>query len=483
MDATDVGPGPTPGAPPPPGSPTGGPGPRRLRRRPDEGHIAGVCAGVAEYFNVDPVIVRIAAVVLAFSGPGLGAYILAWIFVPAAHGPVPHGASQAPIDRKDRGTQIFGIVLLALAVSLIWGDWWSPARRWMFPIGLIALGAWLLLRRDRDDEDEVASPVPPSPAWTGGGWATAVSTPVSEPDASDDDTTTVATDPLDGDARTLDDPSAAEPTDEDVTMVVDDPTTTQPLDGAATDGPPRPPWDVPPPPIPPEPPNGLHDSHGWHGWHGPNGRRSRRRRILGPIVFGTLLIWAGVAWLAGLSVETSLAGGLLIIGTGFILGSFVGGSRSLILPALIVGAALCVTAAVDIPLNGPIGDQRWAPQTIDDLEGRYEVSIGEGTLDLTSVELASDDRIALEASVGIGHLVLLVSDDVTVEVATKVGAGESKVLGLTQNGVGISADQRDEAGSDSGTFVLDLQVGMGQIEVRREAGPTTTTTTTTRELG
>lgn len=481
MDApTDVGPGPTPGAPPPPGSPTGGPGPRRLRRRPDEGPIGGVCAGVAEYFNVDPVIVRIAAVVLAFSGPGLGAYILAWIFVPAADGPIPHGAPQAPIDRKDRGTQIFGIVLLALAVSVIWGDWWSPARRWMFPIGLIALGGWLLLRRDRDEDDDAAAPwvppvppVPPAPAWESGGTTAGVSTPVSVPDG---DTTTRSDDPADGDATTVDDPSAPEPAD-DVTSVFDDPTTTQPLDGDAADGPPRAPWDVPAVPGPPEPPQGV---HGWHGWHGPNGRRSRRRRIVGPIVFGALLIWAGVAWLAGLSVETSLAGGLLIIGTGFILGSFVGGSRWLILPALVVGGALCLTAAVDIPLNGPIGEQRWAPQTIDDLDGRYEVSIGEGTLDLTAVELASDDRIGLKASVGIGHLVLLVSEDVTVEVATEVGAGESKILGLTQNGVGISADQRDEAAPDSGTFVLDLQVGMGQIEVHRVSSPTTSTT---RELG
>ena len=149
MDApTDVGPGPTPGAPRLP-VPHRGPGPRRLRRRPDEGHIAGVCAGVAEYFNVDPVIVRIAAVVLAFSGPGICAYMLAWIFVPEAHGPIPYGAPQAPIDRKDRGTQIFGIVLLVLAVSVIWGDWWSPARRWLFPLGLMRLGGWLLLRRDR----------------------------------------------------------------------------------------------------------------------------------------------------------------------------------------------------------------------------------------------------------------------------------------------------------------------------------------------
>ncbi|MGQ0832286.1 MAG: PspC domain-containing protein, partial [Microthrixaceae bacterium] len=66
---------PTPAAPPPP---FGTRRPRELRRRPDEGHIAGVCAGVAEYFNIDPVIVRIATVVLAFSGTGLFAYLLAW---------------------------------------------------------------------------------------------------------------------------------------------------------------------------------------------------------------------------------------------------------------------------------------------------------------------------------------------------------------------------------------------------------------------
>jgi len=94
------------------------PGPRQLRRRPDDGHIAGVCAGVAEYFNVDPVIVRIAAVVLLFSGPGAFAYVLAWIFVPAADGPAVHDGTRSPIDRKDRGTQVFGIVLIVLAMSV-----------------------------------------------------------------------------------------------------------------------------------------------------------------------------------------------------------------------------------------------------------------------------------------------------------------------------------------------------------------------------
>src|SRR3546814_17791727 len=87
------------------------------------------------------------AVVPLVSGAGCGAYILAWIFVPEARSDAPIVAPTEPADAKDRGMQIFGIVLLALAVSVLWGDWWSPSRRWLFPVGLMALGAWLLLRR------------------------------------------------------------------------------------------------------------------------------------------------------------------------------------------------------------------------------------------------------------------------------------------------------------------------------------------------
>lgn len=440
MDApTDAAPTPLP-----PGPPAGRPGPRRLRRRPDDGHIGGVCAGVAEYFNVDPVIVRIAAVVLAFSGPGVFAYILAWIFVPEAQGPVPYGARQAPIDRKDRGTQIFGIVLLALALSVLWGDWWSPARRWLFPIGLMALGAWLLLRGDKEDDPSPfaspAPPVPPAPAWAWGATPTDVT-------ASTD-----VTEPID-----------ADPTSGDPIATLDDPTSTQLIDGgdASGGGPPLAPRDVPPPPVPPAPP-----------------ASARRRRVLGPIVFGALIVWTGLAFLTDVSIETGLAVGLLIIGIGFVLGSFVGGSRALILPALVVGGALAVTTVVDIPLHGPIGEQQWAPQSAADIDGRYEVSIGEGTLDLTAVELAAGNRIGLEASVGVGHLVVLVPRDVALEVVTEVGVGESQVLDLQQNGVGVTTDQQDGGNASKGTLVLDLQVGMGQVEVRRVGGATTSTTRT-----
>jgi phage shock protein C len=52
----------------------------RLMRDTEHKKIAGVCAGLARYFDVDPVLVRLVFLVLAFStGIGFIAYIVAWI--------------------------------------------------------------------------------------------------------------------------------------------------------------------------------------------------------------------------------------------------------------------------------------------------------------------------------------------------------------------------------------------------------------------
>jgi phage shock protein C len=55
---------------------------KKLRRSSDK-MLAGVCAGVAEYFGIDPVIVRIVFVLLALAGgPGILLYIILWIVMP-----------------------------------------------------------------------------------------------------------------------------------------------------------------------------------------------------------------------------------------------------------------------------------------------------------------------------------------------------------------------------------------------------------------
>ena len=45
--------------------------------------ICGVCGGIAEYFDIDPTIVRLVAVVLVFGwGSGLIAYLVGAIIIP-----------------------------------------------------------------------------------------------------------------------------------------------------------------------------------------------------------------------------------------------------------------------------------------------------------------------------------------------------------------------------------------------------------------
>lgn len=56
---------------------------KRLYRSRTDKKIAGVAGGLAEYFSVDPTLVRVALVLLTiFGGGGLLAYLLMWIIVP-----------------------------------------------------------------------------------------------------------------------------------------------------------------------------------------------------------------------------------------------------------------------------------------------------------------------------------------------------------------------------------------------------------------
>lgn len=72
---------------------------KRLYRSESERMIAGVCGGIAEYFDIDPVIVRLIAVALIFvQGIGLLAYLIAWIVIPEA----PNGK-----DKKISGKKLY----------------------------------------------------------------------------------------------------------------------------------------------------------------------------------------------------------------------------------------------------------------------------------------------------------------------------------------------------------------------------------------
>jgi len=60
------------------------PGPRRLTRSTDDAMIAGVCAGVADYFGLDVNLVRVLTVIGVIVGFGsvAVAYVAAWLLMP-----------------------------------------------------------------------------------------------------------------------------------------------------------------------------------------------------------------------------------------------------------------------------------------------------------------------------------------------------------------------------------------------------------------
>jgi len=58
---------------------------KKLERYPKRGMLGGVAYGIGEYFDTDPVLIRILFLVFAFMiGGGLLAYLICWLVMPVA---------------------------------------------------------------------------------------------------------------------------------------------------------------------------------------------------------------------------------------------------------------------------------------------------------------------------------------------------------------------------------------------------------------
>lgn len=122
---------------------------------------------------------------------------------------------------------------------------------------------------------------------------------------------------------------------------------------------------------------------------------------------------------------------------------------------LLVAAIAAVAVAFawfDVSLSDGVGDRTYAPATIDGGRRSYELGIGDLRVDLSSLELRSDVRVA--ARLGIGELTVVVPPDVRVVVDTHVKAGD--VTGLDSTG-----------GSSTATLFVTARVGAGHIDVVR----------------
>ena len=412
--------------------PTGSAGPRvdrdqvrdlgRLRRSVTDRKVAGVAGGLGRHLDVDPLILRVAFVVLVFfGGAGLILYGACWLLVPE------DGAARAPFNLDERSRSVALIIVGVLAaLALIgdsWGAFWFP-----WPLAIVALIALWLLTRNNPPH-----PVPPVPPYQAPPQAQSpAQAPSSAQPYQQPYQQSYQQSYQQGYAQTYR-PAAQAPA--------------QPAYYAP------PPAYVPPATYVPRPPN------------------PRKR---GPILFWfTLALIAlaegilGMVDLAGVGVADSAypALAVAICGLMLVVGAFFGRAGGIIMAGLIATVVLTGTMAAD---RWDTNDVTETPQVAAELDNRYWLGAGEQLIDLREIaDVARLDGRTLEVDGGIGHIEIILPEGLTAIVHADVdGPGSIKVFDVEHGGIDTTVNSSDGSQTDP-RITIDTQLGVGQIEVHR----------------
>ncbi|MFJ5261383.1 PspC domain-containing protein [Streptomyces sp. NPDC088387] len=426
----------------------GGPGaPHRFRRDRQHKMLAGVCAGLGRQCDIDPVIFRITLAVLsATGGIGLIFYGFAWLFVPYADdeenevrklltGRVD-GQALAAVLFALVGCGVFltmmnngGVLAFAvvLSVLLAGAGYWSQRRGAPDPDPLAAQAA-----ADAPPEPQA----PPVPVAYQSWWRD----PIVK-DGRHVGGTGYLWGPQDSRVR-------------DIAAAVNIGLAAR----AAGSWPDRAPRAAVPKPRGPR----------WiGGWI--------FLLALAAGVLGTQLTWDDHP--LGTSLQTGLAGALVVFGVGMAVSAFLGrtGAGSVFM-AVITAGLLAATAAVPKDIGTHWIRTAWQPASVAQVQHKYDLGTGEGTLDLSRLDVRKGQTVSMEADVGVGRLRVIVPPDVSVRMNIDVGLGDIQLPGEQNQDVDVQPGQYQEVtlkptkdAANAGTLSLDLQVGVGQAEVLRAA--------------
>ena len=402
-----------------------------LRRSADEKIFAGVCGGLGEHFDINAWWFRWAFIILAFFGfAGFALYVLAWLLIPRSDGTESvAGGWFEDLDMSDAGT-LFGVVLIGVAAVIIATTVFDVSGAIVIAAGLGLVG-FLLYRGDirppvnvtitRDDDDPGSGGPPPSQA---------------EPSQTSE-----------GAIDTVPADSAAAGT-----VAV----------AAAGSVAPKPPT-APKPPKPPKvtkpkPPRSM------------LGRLTMAVMLIG-VSLMTILELANVVHFQPFEYAAVAMG---IVALGLIVGAWIGRAHWLIVIGLLIAPVLFFSAMLPKVSEWSVGDPGHLPTSAADVPESYDLGIGQLTVDLTQLtaeEFADVGRI--DAEVGLGKLVVRLPSGIGATVSTDVGVGAVTGANVFGNTVldtfqysGIGVDQVLTVGDAPYDLFLDLEVGMGEINIQ-----------------
>ncbi len=457
---------------------------RRPRRSGTDRKIAGVAGGIGRTFGVDPVLIRVAFVVLTiFGGFGLLLYVLGWLLLPADGDEV--SPAEALLGRGRSATPTILAVGLAIvaAVSIFSTFSWGKPFWLLVIIGGVAI---LIARRRARVGAASRQQAPWLDQWTermgetGRSWGEQAEQWVARQPWSG------AGGPAGSDGRQAqaqssgrsqspfeqpafwDDPRAADPGRVNLRKDADPAGAASPgrQESPAQPAAPQPPawdplgvapfaWDLPEPaPAPPAPP------------------APRQRSVIGRITLGMVLLVGGLAtvgviqgwWALTWAGVAALA--LTVVAVGLLIGSLRGRGSALIGPGIFLSLVTLALTVTGINGTTGYGQQTWVPTTVAAADRTFELNGGQGTLDLRQLHLTSDQTVDTEVTVRAGQATVIVPKDANLNVTCTANAGEVDCLGVTQSGLQQEIVRTEQGSSDEGTINLTVHVGAGQGQVR-----------------
>lgn len=139
---------------------------KRLFRSRENKIIGGVCGGLGEYLDVDPVLIRLIWGALFFlGGVGLFGYIIAWLIIPLRYDTtgIQDIEKDTDIRTKNNTRLVLGIVLVLAGTMLLARDWWyfdymirDTLRiiwRYLIPSLLVAVGIYVIIKGKSEKKD------------------------------------------------------------------------------------------------------------------------------------------------------------------------------------------------------------------------------------------------------------------------------------------------------------------------------------------